>query len=80
MTHISVKDAAMQLDRLVRLARAGEEIILTEANAPAAKIVSIQSGKVQVPHKRRRAGSATGIFSVSSDFDAPLDDFAEYME
>jgi len=79
MTQISVKDAAVQLDRLVQLARAGEEVILTEANEPAAKIVSTCAGKDQPRHSRRQAGSALGIFSMSADFDAPLDDFAEYM-
>jgi antitoxin (DNA-binding transcriptional repressor) of toxin-antitoxin stability system len=79
MTQISVADAATQLERLVQLDRDGEEIFLTEANLPAAKIISIPVGKIQVPHKLRRAGSAKGVFSMSSDFDAPLYDFAEYM-
>ena len=29
--------------------------------------------------RRRRAGSAKGLFQVPPDFDAPLDDFAEYQ-
>jgi hypothetical protein len=28
---------------------------------------------------QRRAGSAKGTIELSADFDAPLDDFAEYM-
>jgi hypothetical protein len=27
----------------------------------------------------RKAGSAKGMVKMSDDFDAPLDDFAEYM-
>ena len=29
---------------------------------------------------RRRFGSGKGIFRMAPDFDAPLDDFKEYME
>jgi hypothetical protein len=28
---------------------------------------------------QRRAGSAKGMIELAADFDAPLDDFAEYM-
>lgn len=31
------------------------------------------------PRKKRKAGSAKGKFVMSDDFDAPLEDFAEYM-
>ena len=31
------------------------------------------------PRKRRQAGSAAGQIIISPDFDAPLDDFQEYM-
>jgi len=33
-----------------------------------------------VPKKPRKAGSAEGKFTLMSDFDAPLEDFKEYME
>lgn len=31
------------------------------------------------PRKKRKAGSAKGKFVMADDFDAPLEDFAEYM-
>ncbi len=31
------------------------------------------------PRKKRKAGSAEGEIFMSDDFDAPLEDFAEYM-
>lgn len=31
------------------------------------------------PRKKRQAGSAKGKFVMADDFDAPLEDFAEYM-
>ena len=31
------------------------------------------------PRKKRQAGSAKGKFVMADDFEAPLEDFAEYM-
>lgn len=31
------------------------------------------------PRKKRQAGSAKGKYVMADDFDAPLEDFAEYM-
>ncbi|MHC5833068.1 MAG: DUF2281 domain-containing protein [Nostoc sp.] len=30
--------------------------------------------------RRRQPGSAKGLITISDDFDAPLEDFKEYME
>jgi hypothetical protein len=38
-----------------------------------------QTEKTETPRKKRKAGSAKGKFIMSDDFDAPLEDFAEYM-
>ena len=40
----------------------------------------IQSESQQKAAPRRRFGSGKGIFRMSPDFDAPLEDFKEYME
>jgi hypothetical protein len=48
--------------------KAVEIIVLEEAEAP--KIIASKGPK---------AGSAKGKVQMSADFDAPLDDFAEYM-
>jgi hypothetical protein len=32
------------------------------------------------PRKRRQAGSAEGKYILAPDFDAPLEDFKEYMQ
>ena len=32
------------------------------------------------PRKRPRFGSASGYYRTTDDFDAPLDDFRDYME
>ena len=40
-----------------------------------------QTAKIEPekPRKKRQAGSAKGEIFMADDFDAPLEDFAEYM-
>ncbi len=51
----------------------GEEIVITKDNQPVVKLTPIS------PVKRRRAGSAKGLITISDDFDEPLEDFKDYM-
>jgi antitoxin (DNA-binding transcriptional repressor) of toxin-antitoxin stability system len=53
----------------------GEEVILTSANHPVAKVELLPVRKKIQP----RAGTDPGIW-MAPDFDAPLEDFKEYME
>lgn len=54
-----------------------------EQNALAAAWLQMleQSEQTHEPRSKpyRRAGSAQGLFQTSDDFDAPLEDFMEYM-
>ena len=44
------------------------------------KKIQVMVQEVVTPiRKRRQAGSAAGQIWMASDFDAPLDDFQEYM-
>jgi antitoxin (DNA-binding transcriptional repressor) of toxin-antitoxin stability system len=61
-----------QQPELFKLLQQHQEIILLQNNKPVAKITPINE-----PTKRQ-LGTATGLFQVSDDFNAPLDDFAEY--
>jgi hypothetical protein len=38
-----------------------------------------QTNQTETPRKKRKAGSAKGMFTMADDFEAPLEDFAEYM-
>jgi prevent-host-death family protein len=63
------------LSGLLEQIQKGEEVILTSANQPVAKVIPL-------PEKKRiqpRAGTDPGIW-MAPDFDAPLEDFKEYME
>jgi prevent-host-death family protein len=75
MTQVTLEEARIQLPKLIEAANRGEEVIITQDSQPVAKLVPL-------PHVRgrREPGSAKGlILYMAEDFDAPLDDFKEYM-
>lgn len=74
MTQITLAEAALQLTDLIEAALGGEEIIIIKDNQQAVKLTPV------LPVKRRRQpGSAKGLITIADDFDAPLEDFEEYM-
>lgn len=78
MTVISVENAKREFDKLVDMASAGEEIILTQDEHPVARMVSIPAAETA---PIRKPGSAKdSILHMADDFDAPLEDFQEYMQ
>ena len=79
-TLVSIEEAGAKLARLVDDAVNGEEIILTVEDVPVARLVPLpENGRTK--KGRPQFGSAKGlIVHMAADFDAPLDDFREYME
>jgi antitoxin (DNA-binding transcriptional repressor) of toxin-antitoxin stability system len=74
MRQIPVSEAASQLPELIEAAIGGETIYLVTHNQQLVELV------YRGQH-RSRFGSAKGlVISMTDDFDAPLADFAEYME
>lgn len=69
------------LAALVEEVKRGEEILLTDHNQPVARIVRpASSGMVNGEHTPPlKAGCLKG-FWTSPDFDAPLEDFKDYVE
>jgi prevent-host-death family protein len=65
---VNVHEAKTQLSRLLARVAAGEEIIISRAGKPIARLVPI--GTVT----RRVLGHDRGIFTVPDDFNAPLSD------
>jgi prevent-host-death family protein len=63
---VNIHEAKTHFSKLLRRVVAGEEIIISRAGQPVAKIVPI-SGRA-----RRRFGIDRGVFEVPDDFDAPL--------
>jgi antitoxin (DNA-binding transcriptional repressor) of toxin-antitoxin stability system len=74
MERYSLEDAQMHLEKLIAEAREGKMVVILDENNEAVQLISLPSGAT-----RRKAGSARGLIKLAADFDAPLDDFSEYM-
>ena len=74
MKQVNIHEAKTNFSKLLREVRNGKEIIIAKGNKPIAKLVSIEE-KIQT----RKIGTAKGLVRMSEDFDAPLEDFEEYM-
>jgi len=79
MANLSIHEAQASLPDLVHRLAPGEEVILTENDRPVAKLVgAAPSVKARpVPQLGTQRGS---VLYMAPDFDAPLEDFKEYME
>ncbi len=74
MFEVSVeKTKTVRLTELIDTVANGEEIVFTRNNLPVAKLVAVNAKK-----PRPQFGSAKGLFTLSEDFNAPLEDFDEY--
>lgn len=76
MTQIDIAEANYRLIELIKIAVEVEEVIITENQQPLVKITPIN--KREKSHAVK-AGSAKGKVWMSDDFDAPLEDFKDYM-
>lgn len=72
---VNMHEAKTQLSALVQQALAGEEVIIAKRGQSLVKLVVVADA---APH--RRFGTANGLVqSMNADFDAPLEDFGDYM-
>ena len=76
MQTITVIEAQQQLPALVSAAARGEEVVITGAHNELVQLVALTVPALPA----RKAGSGKGTFFMADDFDAPLEDFKEYME
>jgi prevent-host-death family protein len=72
---VELADVRAQLERLIQEVESGAEVLITHNGQPVARLVA--PGEATPPD--RVPGSAKGLFTVPDDFDAPLDDFRDYM-
>jgi len=76
MTAVSIKEAKAKLSELIHKLKPGDEVVITENNAPVARLLPAGT-----PPAQRKLGSLRGTVKyMAPDFDAPLDEFKEYME
>lgn len=78
MIAVSVNEAKAKLSELIHKLKPGDELIITDQNVPIARLVPVVSPPQRQP---RRPGTLRGtVLYMAPDFDAPLEDFKEYME
>jgi prevent-host-death family protein len=72
---VNIHEAKTRLSQLIQCVLDGEEVIIARNNQPVVRLEPI----TRTPAKRK-LGSLRGLVkSIAEDFDAPLDDFKDYM-
>jgi len=67
MISVNVHEAKTHLSRLLERVAAGEEIIISKANKPMAKLTPLSK-----PQMDRVPGLDKGVIQIPDDFDDPL--------
>jgi prevent-host-death family protein len=76
MIHVNINEAKTHLSRLLKRVAAGEEIIISKAGKPMARLCPLSE-----PDAERIPGRDKGILQIPDDFDAPLpEDLLERFE
>jgi antitoxin (DNA-binding transcriptional repressor) of toxin-antitoxin stability system len=77
MSTVTLEDAQAHLAELIAQLGPGEEVIITRDDKPVARLV----GQPPPAAGPRPSGTLKGtVLYMAPDFDAPLEDFKEYME
>ena len=77
MTTVSIQEAQAKLSELIHGLTPGDEVLITENNHPVARIVSATAA---TPTQRTLGTLRGTVLNIAPDFDAPLDDFEDYMQ
>ncbi len=73
---VNIHEAKTQLSKLIQAALNGKQVIIARGNKPVVRLEVLPQAR-----SHRKIGTARGlILSMADDFEAPLDDFKEYMK
>jgi antitoxin (DNA-binding transcriptional repressor) of toxin-antitoxin stability system len=75
MSQVEVTELAQQLPVIITAIANGEEVVLTDAEVPVARLVRLEPAAAG-----RIPGSARGLFTMTDDFDEPLDYLFEDLQ
>jgi prevent-host-death family protein len=70
---VDIAQAEARFAELLGRVQAGEEVLLTRADEPVARLLPAGASS-----QRPRFGAAKDLLHVREDFDEPLEDFAPY--
>lgn len=76
MSIVTIEEAQARLSEMIHCLPMDEEVVIVENSRPVARLIMIPPSRVL-----RKLGTLQGtVLDMAPDFDAPLDDFKEYME
>ena len=73
-TAVNMHEAKSSLSQLVKRAEAGEDVIIARNGKPVARLTRIKASAPKLPW-----GLLKGKIRMMDDFDAPLDEFKDYL-
>ena len=77
MSTVTLEEAQAHLPELIDQLQPGSEIIITRNDQPVAKLTS----QTRTTRRPRTPGTLRGtVLYMAPDFNAPLDEFKEYMK
>jgi prevent-host-death family protein len=82
MATVTIQEAQARLAELVEDLAPGDQVVITRDDRPVARLVGAAPAELPataVPRLRRLGTLEGTVTYIAPDFDAPLDDFAEYM-
>jgi antitoxin (DNA-binding transcriptional repressor) of toxin-antitoxin stability system len=78
MSMVTIEEAQAKLSDLIHGLQPDEELVITENDQPVARLIPANTPSRRKP---RQSGTLQGtVLYMAPDFDAPLEDFKEYME
>jgi len=73
MQIVTIHQAKTQLSKLIQAAARGEDVVIARGRIPLVRLVQFKADTT-----KRKLGFAKAKVRMAPDFDAPLDDFADY--
>ena len=78
MATMTIQEVQAQLTHVIHRLAPGDEVVITENDQPVARLMPATP---VLSKKPRQPGTLRGtVLYMAPDFNAPLDDFKEYME
>ena len=75
MSTITLEEAAASLTQLINQLSPGEEVVITQDDRPIARLLPAEA-----PCERQLGTLRGTVLYMAPDFDAPLEEFQEYMQ
>ena len=76
MVTVTLEEAKDRLGELLLEVAGGQDVVICQHGVPLGQLMS--PPVVQTTKRMRQPGRFAGKIQITEDFDAPLDDFADY--